>query len=126
MVPNDLIREGIGEVGLNAFAVMAFLLSQSDGWETSAVDMARRFGWGTNRQRVREALASLEKAGWLVIRDHFWDDATDDKLKRGRGIRQEYVIRADGQRFSDAERAEWSRPQFVARQPVATPGEPSC
>jgi hypothetical protein len=128
-IPNELIEQA-AEIGLSAFAVMVLLLRHRDGWETSAVDIARSLRWRTNRQRVREALAVLEKAGWLVIRDHFWADAAGEQLRRGFGLRQDYVVRADGRRFDDAEREEWSRPVLVPRKRTSGTGagepEPSC
>lgn len=111
MVPDELIRDGVEEVGVNGLAVMVLLLSHSDGWETSAVDMSRQLGWGKNRRRCAEALAALRKAGRLVIRDHRYDD--------GHRVRQEYVVRADGGRFSDADREEWSKPVVLARNGCA-------
>lgn len=111
MVPNELIRHGVpefGASGTNAFAVLVLLLSHSEGYPTSAVDMSRQLGWGKNRRRCTAALAALQKAGRLVIRDHVYED--------GHRVRQEYVIRADGDRFSDAEREEWSRPLVLSRR----------
>lgn len=111
LVPDDLMRHGIPEIGVNAFAVMVLLLSHSDGWETSAVEMTRQLGWRSNRRRCAAAIAALQKSGRLVVRDHVYDD--------GCRVRQEYVIRADGGRFSDAEREEWSQPVVLARKGCA-------
>lgn len=118
MVPDDLIRDGIHEIGVNAFAVMTMLLSHSDRWETSAADMTARLRWGKNRQRCADALARLEKAGLLVIRDCL--------NEAGHRVTQEYIFNADARRFSDAEIDEWSRPVVHARSGCAeTPGSGS-
>lgn len=111
MVPNELIRHGVSELGangVNAFAVLVLLLSHKEGYTTSAVEMSQQLGWGKNRRRCTEALAALQKAGRLVIRDHVYED--------GHRRNQQYVIRDDGGRFSDAEREEWSRPVVLSRK----------
>lgn len=108
LIPDQLVRHGVAEFGANAFCVLAYLLSHSNGWETSCKQMSAQLGWGPNRQRCSAALRELEKCQRLVIRDHIYED--------GARVRQEYVVHADGRRFTDVERQDWSRPIVLSRK----------
>ena len=101
-VPDDLLRHGVAEMGGDAVLVLQYLMSQRAGWETSTVAIAAQFGWGDNRWRSARALKSLVKVNRLVIRDHM--------TLRNTRIRQQYIVKADGSKFTDAEMDEWSAP----------------
>jgi hypothetical protein len=104
-VPNQLVRQAIPTIGTDGFTVLVLLLSHECGWETSAAEIGRQFGWGRNRQRVSAALNRLVADRRLIIREH---------RRRGGGrVHQEYILWADGRQFSDSEVEQWSVPITV-------------
>ncbi len=103
-VPNELLRDGAAEMTSDGLTVLLFLMSHNNGWETSAVAITRQFGWGKNRDRAGNALQSIVKANRLVIREH-------QKPGGGR-VRQEYIFKADGSKFTDVEMHQFSTPGF--------------
>lgn len=107
---NELIREGghRSRLGSDGVLVLAYLLSRAaprgqKAWETSTVQISEQFGWGRNRNRVRDALATAVKDNRLVIRRYMCDG---QEIPR----RSAYVLAAGGRRLTDWEIAEYSRP----------------
>lgn len=109
-VPNDLARNGVINLGADAYVVLLLLLSHASGWETSAVAIGQQLGWGKNQRRARVALAKLADEHRLVIREHRKD--------AGGVVRREYVLYGDARRFTDEEVAKWSVPLLVAARGV--------
>lgn len=107
---NELIREGghRSRLGSDGVLVLAYLLSRAaprgqKAWETSTVQISEQFGWGRNRNRVREAIEAAVKDGRLVIRGYIRDGLEVPR-------RSAYVVAAGGRRLTDWEVAEYSRP----------------
>jgi hypothetical protein len=105
-VPNDLIRRGVAELGLDAYAVLLLLMSHKEGYETSAVDLSARLGLGKNQTRAAKALTRLASARRLVIQPHRQAFAAANSWVA-------YVVRADGDRFTDEEIEKWSQAVLV-------------
>ncbi|SHY97437.1 Uncharacterised protein [Mycobacteroides abscessus subsp. abscessus] len=107
---DGLIREGghRSRLGSDGVLVLAYLLSRAaprgqKAWETSTVQISEQFGWGRNRNRVREAIEAAVKDGRLVIRGYIRDGLEVPR-------RSAYVVAAGGRRLTDWETAEYSRP----------------
>ncbi|SKH28925.1 Uncharacterised protein [Mycobacteroides abscessus subsp. massiliense] len=107
---DELIREGghRSRLGSDGLLVLAYLLSRAaprgqKAWETSTVQISEQFGWGRNRNRVREAIEAAVKDGRLVIRGYIRDGLEVPR-------RSAYVVAAGGRRLTDLEIAEYSRP----------------
>ncbi|MGO9032215.1 hypothetical protein [Mycobacterium sp.] len=109
-VANGLIRHGAAQLGPDAFTVLLLLLSHTDGWETSAVEISRQLLWGKNQRRARAALASLVIHSRLVIREYQRDG--------GGVVKREYVFFADGRQFTAEEVEKYSQPIIVAGRGV--------
>lgn len=109
-VPNDSIRDS--SLDEAAFRVFALLLSHECGWETSASAITQQLGWGKNRNRAGNALSALVKDRRLVIRDRV-------KASGGR-VNQDYILYADGHRFTDAEHEIHSRTVVVGASEART------
>lgn len=107
-IPNDSIRDS--SLDEAAFRVFALLLSHDCGWETSASAITEQLGWGKNRNRAGNALRALVKDRRLVIRDCV-------KASGGR-VNQQYILYADGRRFTDAQHEIHSR-RIVVDEPEA-------
>lgn len=109
-ISDDLIRSAAHDnnLGADGFVVMAFLLSWAPAagskraWETSAAQLSEQFGWGANRRRATQALESAVKDGRLLIREYIRDGQIVPR-------RCAYLVCAGGRRFTDEERAQWSR-----------------
>lgn len=107
-VGDELVRTGVRDMGSDGFAVICYLLSRagtSNGkpFRTSPNRISEDFGWGSNRERARAALAAVEKANRMVRRPL----ERDGKQLR---TRWDYMIAAGGRRFTDCELSEYSRP----------------
>lgn len=105
-VANELLRHGPAELGPDAFTVLLLLLSHAEGWETSAVEISRQLHWGKNQRRARAALASLAVHSRLVIREY--------QRESGGVVNREYVIFADGRKFTAEETEKYSQLIIVA------------
>ncbi|WP_208114569.1 hypothetical protein [Mycobacterium sp. BK086] len=107
---HDLIRAGAHDkaLGSDGFVVMAYLLSwgvhpHNRVWETSASEISRQLGWGSNRERARRALVAAEKDGRLIKRHYFRDGALVER-------RHQYVVCAGGRKFEPEELLTYSQP----------------
>jgi hypothetical protein len=104
-VANQLVRQAIPAIGTDGFAVLVLLLSHESGWETSAGEIARQLGLGRNRQRARAALNRLVTDRRLIIREY--------RRHSGGLIHSEYILYADGRKFTEREIEKWSQPITV-------------
>jgi len=111
---NELIRSGAhaGALGSDGFVLMAYLLSCAGGktWETSAVEISEKFGWGRNRERATRALDSAVKDNRLIVREYRRDGQIVP-------FRCAYVVCAGGRRFTDEELFIWSAPIELEAKP---------
>lgn len=109
-ISDELIRSAAHDnhLGADGFVVMAFLLSwapsagSNRAWETSAAQLSEQFGWGANRRRASQALDAAVKDGRLLIREYIRDGEIVPR-------RCSYLVCAGGRRFTEEERAQWSR-----------------
>jgi hypothetical protein len=92
-------------IGTDGFAVLVLLLSHESEWETSAGEIARQLGLGRNRQRARAALNRLVADRRLIIREY--------RRHSGGLIHSEYILYADGRKFTEREIEKWSQPITV-------------
>jgi hypothetical protein len=81
---NDLIRDG--SISSDAFRVLSLLLSHDCGWQESANEIAKRFGW--TWRRAKKAMDALVTARLLVI---------------------QHYLTADGNRAYEKYHVHWSR-----------------
>jgi hypothetical protein len=104
---DELVRNGIRELGSDGFTALAYLVSRAGTangkpFQTSPTRMSEDFGWGSNRERARAALAAVEKAHRMVRRPLVRDGK---ELK----TRWDYMIAVGGRRLTDWELTEYSK-----------------
>ena len=109
-ISDELIRSAAhdDQLGSDGFVAMAFLLSWAPAagskraWETSASQLSEQFGWGANRRRATRAIEAAVKDGRLLVREYMRDGQIVPR-------RCAYLVCAGGRRFTEEERAEWSK-----------------